>query len=128
MKRIMIVGAVLVGSMACSLAKSEAPKQTPAHLVQKFDKDGDGKLNKTERKALKRMREGRRKWKNSFDTNGDGKLDKKEKKAFKLAKKKRLERFDKDGDGKLNKKERRAFKQAMKKRKLQKSGVNSSPQ
>ena len=117
MKRIMIIGAVLVGSTACSLAELQEPKKIPARLVQKFDKNGDGVLNKVERDTLKRMKAGKLKWRNSFDTNGDGQLNRKERKAFKLAKKRRIERFDKNGDGKLNKQERRAFRQAKKSRK-----------
>jgi len=117
MKRIILLGTLFAGSVACSLANSQESQAIPSRLVEKFDKNGDGFLNTSERSALKRMREGRRKWKATFDQNGDGKFNKKEKKALRQARKQRLKRFDKDGNGKLNRKERQAFRRAVKRKK-----------
>lgn len=66
-----------------------------AKVLQRFDKDGDGKLNDEERKAAReefQKREGRR--------------------ADEL-RARIIQRFDKDGDGKLNEEERAAAEAAM---------------
>ena len=115
--------------------KAEAPVQkagTPvafpqrmnmrAEALKQFDKDGDGKLNEEERKAMmearkamgEKMRKDREK---EFDKNGDGNLDDAEKTAMLEAQKARMEKFrmerekpfDKDGDGKLSDAERKAM-------------------
>ena len=49
-----------------------------------------------------------------FDKNGDGKLDKSEKAAAKAMRAKKIKKFDTDGDGKLSKTERQAAKAARK--------------
>ena len=47
-----------------------------AHLIEKFDTDGDGKLSEDERKAAKAaMTERKDAFIAKHDTNGDGKLD-----------------------------------------------------
>ena len=56
-------------------------------------------------------------WIEKFDKNGDGKLDEAERKAAGEARKKIiLKKFDKNGDGKLCEAERKAAAAAMKKR------------
>jgi len=64
-------------------AKQEGfPKRanSRAGLIQKFDKDGDGKLNEEERAAMREeMRKNREK---AFDKDGDGKLSIEERKAM----------------------------------------------
>ena len=82
-----------------------------AGLIQKFDKDGDGKLNEEERAAMREeMRKNREK---AFDKNGDGKLDDTERAAMQEARKAREKAFDKDGDGKLSIEERKAMREEL---------------
>jgi Ca2+-binding EF-hand superfamily protein len=96
-----------------------------AEALKQFDKNGDGKLDDTERAAMmearkaqmEKMRQAREK---EFDKNGDGKLDDTERAAMMEVLKQRhpeagqrmqelIKRFDKDGDGKLNDDERKAM-------------------
>ena len=64
-----------------------------------------------------RGKPGIKQWIEKFDKNGDGKLDEAERKAAGEARKKMiLEKFDKNGDGKLCADERKAAAEAMKKR------------
>lgn len=58
--------------------------QMRERILQKFDADGDGKLNEEERAAAKAAREQHIK---EFDSNGDGKLDDTERKAAMQARK-----------------------------------------
>ena len=62
-------------------------------MIKKFDKDGDGKLSREERRAIYKAEE---------------------KRKFEFIKK-----FDKDGDGKLSREEEKAADAAMKVRKLE---------
>ena len=89
----------------------------PPEIIEKFDKDGDGKLNEEERKAAmearrKRAGQMREKMLEKFDTNGDGKLDEDERKAMREAMEAKrqeiLDKYDADGDGKLSPEERQA--------------------
>ncbi len=68
------------------LGDNQCPSGPHKKLCKKFDKDGDGKLCKKERKAARKaMKKHRAERKAAFikkyDTNGDGKLCKQEKKA-----------------------------------------------
>lgn len=101
-------------------AKKERPeRKLPPELIEKFDKDGDGKLNKQEREAARaerraRMEERRKQALEKFDTDKDGELSKEERKAMKEARRaKRLEKFDADGDGELSEEERAEMRKAM---------------
>ena len=86
-------------------------EEKKAELLTEFDKDGDGKLSKGERKAAKEARKAAFIEKN--DTDGDGKLSKGERKAAHEAKKAEiLAKFDEDGDGELNEEERQAAREA----------------
>ncbi|MBC8116582.1 MAG: hypothetical protein H7062_19490 [Candidatus Saccharimonas sp.] len=87
-------------------------KGIPAEILKRFDKDGDGKLNDTERAAAKKAHEerGGRPGKPGQPGGGDGKL-----------REEILKRFDKDGDGKLNDEERAAAKKAHDERKNKKN-------
>ena len=77
------------------------PPGLRAKLLEKFDKDGDGKLNKEEREALRaEMKERHAKALKEFDKDGDGKLDKEERKALWEAR--LLERFDENENGVLD--------------------------
>ena len=104
-------------------------------MLEKFDKDGDGKLDEKERMAARKAMgahrmspEMRKKMLEKFDKDGDGKLNEEEiKAAHKAARarmeahhKKMLKRFDKDGDGKLSKEERKTMKETMHKELLEK--------
>ena len=105
-----------------------------ADLLKKFDKDGDGKLNKEEQAALreefsKNRDQGGRPSRGGgdrkpppqilekFDKDGDGKLSKEEQGAMREEFAKRraeaMKKFDKDGDGKLNEEERAALRKEM---------------
>ena len=98
-------------------------------LLERFDKDGDGKLSPEEKKAAFEQFKANRpemyqKLLEKFDKNGDGKLDENERAAAKEAfkersgemRKKVLEKFDKNGDGKLDENEKEAAKEALKAR------------
>ena len=58
--------------------------------IKKFDKDGDGRLNKEEKSvAEEEQRERERAWMKKFDTNGDGEITREEKEAASNGKKSR---------------------------------------
>ncbi len=61
-------------------------------LIKKFDKDGDGELNREERKAIEEA-------------------EAKERLEY-------LKKFDRDGDGKISREEKEAARDSMKERKL----------
>jgi len=111
-------------------ARPAAPGVFPARAnmradaIKEFDKDGDGKLNEEERKAMMaaRMAMGenlRKQREKQFDKDGDGQLNDEERKAMMEANRARMEefrkarekKFDKDGDGKLNDEERKAMRE-----------------
>jgi Ca2+-binding EF-hand superfamily protein len=88
-------------------------------LLAKYDKDGDGQLNREERRAS--ADEARQLYQQAFikqfDTNGDGKLDDAEQQAARDQFRARMEegfkrRFDKDGDGVLNAAEQAEYDKA----------------
>lgn len=84
--------------------------QRRAHMVEKFDEDGDGKLNDEERATAKAAMVARKEaFMARVDTNGDGEISEDEKKAAKEA---FMAEYDTDGDGKLNEEEREAAKAA----------------
>lgn len=104
--KLIILGALL-GVTAIAGAQDKPKKEgrgVPPEILEKFDADKDGKLNKEEREAAKAARE------KEFDKDGDGKLSDEEKKAMHEDGQKRLiKRFDKDGDGKLSDEEKAAI-------------------
>ena len=64
---------------------SPAPRKSK--LLEQYDKNGDGKLDETEREAMRKDREGKRKEREAdlikkYDKNGDGKLDDAEREAM----------------------------------------------
>ena len=64
-----------------------------------------------------RGKPGIKQWIEKFDKNGDGKLDEAERKAAAAARKAEfLKKFDKDGDGKISPEEKKAAAEEMKKR------------
>jgi Ca2+-binding EF-hand superfamily protein len=70
--------------------------EIPAAILEKFDKDGDGKLNDKELAAAKKAQGGKRERVKQADV---------------------IKEFDKDGDGKLNDEEKAAARKAAKERK-----------
>ena len=89
------------------------------HLLIKFDANGDGKLDSTERAAMKQAREKRHaELLKKFDANSDGKLDDTEKAAMKQEHEARwierhpklVKKFDANSDGKLDDTERVALR------------------
>lgn len=87
------------------------PQHVPKEILEKFDKDGDGKLNEAEAKAAREARQAEMLKK--YDKDGDGKLSEAE---LKTARDERqaemLKKFDKDGDGKISDEERQAAREA----------------
>lgn len=80
----------------------------PKEILEKFDKDGSGDLNETERAALRADMEKRRgEMIAKYDTDKDGKLGEDERKKMVL------DRFDKDGNGELSDEEKKAARGAM---------------
>ena len=72
---------------------------------------------------------GIKKWIEKFDKNGDGKLDEAERKAAGAARKAEfLKKFDKDGDGKISAEERKAIAEAMKERRDRPEGRKPRPE
>jgi len=105
----------------------EGKRELPQRILEKFDTDGDGKLNDSEKSELKKAMTQRRdqnqaKMLKRFDSDNDGTLSTEEKKAaIPTIKKERkaiheaaLKQFDKDGDGKLNPEEREGAREWVK--------------
>jgi Ca2+-binding EF-hand superfamily protein len=93
-----------VGAAGYAAAQGGGPGK---EVVQKFDKNGDGKLDDAERADMKAAFEAKRAEHHKqmlakYDTNKDGKLDGAERKAMRddqLAE--RFRAMDSNGDGKL---------------------------
>lgn len=102
--------------MALPLAGQEdntAPQQRPdgrqvhrQRLIQRFDKDGDGKLNDEEKAAMQSFIEERRK-------NGG---ERGERRGQRPGRDELIKEFDKDEDGKLSDEERKAMREELAKR------------
>jgi Ca2+-binding EF-hand superfamily protein len=90
------------------------PRLTPEErrkIMEKFDKDGDGKLNEEERKAAfeaHRERIGKERGERRGPGEGERAM--------------MLEKFDADGDGKLNEAERAKMREEMRKRMQKRDG------
>src|SRR5262249_30102507 len=105
LKLAMLISAPLVaGAATYAAAQDEAPSK---ELIQKFDKNGDGKLDNAERAQMKAALEAKRTEHHKamlakYDTNKDGKLDDAERKAMRDARlTERFKAMDTNGDGKL---------------------------
>ena len=110
----------MIGAAHAQKEKKGGPgHKLPKEVIEKFDTDGDGKLNETEREAAKAAREEmmaarKAEMLEKFDADGDGELSDTEKEAAKEAMKaKMLEKFDADGDGELSKEERATMREEM---------------
>ncbi len=134
----LMIAGVMVGGMSATRADdppAQKRRRIPPQILQQFDKNGDGKLDEAEKRAI------RDSFMKRFDKNGDGKIDEAEKRAAREAFMKRrggpgkdgkgrpgkgrpgrfdrqaiLKRFDKNGDGKLDEAERQAAREAFMKR------------
>jgi len=107
---IIAIAALAIPVLAQAEEGSKGCDKKRAHMIEKFDADGDGKLSEEEREAAKVAKAER---KAAFiakhDSNGDGELDEDEKKAAKEA---FMATYDTDSDGKLSKEERKAAHEA----------------
>jgi hypothetical protein len=101
---------IVVSSVLCvaaagglALAKGHDPAQKAA-VMQKFDQNGDGKLDDAERAKMKEAFAARRAARIAqFDADKDGALSPAERAAMQDARARaRFARLDKDGDGKLS--------------------------
>ena len=105
LKLAMLISAPLVaGATTYAVAQGDGPKQ---ELLQKFDKNGDGKLDDAERADMKaafaaKRAEHHKEMLAQYDTNKDGKLDDAERAAMRDARlTERFKTMDANGDGKL---------------------------
>lgn len=116
---------VILGTAAFATAQDEKPKrgprELPAEVLKKYDKDGDGKLSDEERKTFQADRKAEQEKREAeilkkFDKDGDGKLSEEENKAvradFQAKRKALLEKYDADKDGKLGPEEIKAAREA----------------
>jgi len=92
--------------------KQAHDEQARKNFMNRFDKDGDGDLNESERQAVGPYYQALREKVNKtaielYDSNGDGQLNAEEKAAgMTQFNKQVMEKYDSDGDGELNLKER----------------------
>ena len=139
MKQMMIM--TLAGVLlAPGLMAEDGPDREKKHrrggefhekMLEKFDADGDGKLNESERAEAKKAHEARREemkarheaMKEKFDTDGDGKLSKEERDAAFEAQlssgnipPEMMERLDRNGDGTISDDEKAAAREHHQKR------------
>ncbi len=110
----------LAGAAHAEEPRKDRPhRDIPPEVIEKFDKDGDGKLNEEERQAARaagkeRMEAKRKEMIAKFDKDGDGKLSEEEEQAMREARRKMMmEKFDKDGDGELSDDEKAEMRKAM---------------
>jgi Ca2+-binding EF-hand superfamily protein len=100
----LLASPLVAGAATYAIADGD---HAPRDLVQKFDKNGDGKLDDAERAQMKAEWQAKRAEREKedlakYDANKDGKLDDAERKALhddRLTQ--RFQAMDKNGDGKL---------------------------
>jgi Ca2+-binding EF-hand superfamily protein len=117
LKLAMLISAPLVAGATTYALAGDSP--TKPELIQKFDKNGDGKLDDAERADMRAAFAAKRTERHKemlarFDTNKDGKLDDAERAAMRdsLAAE-RFKALDKNGDGVLSLDEFKAGAQGM---------------
>jgi len=111
LKLAMLIATPLVaGAATYAVAQGDGPggpARPPEELVQKFDKNGDGKLDDAERAQMKaafaaKRAERQKEMLAKYDTNKDGKLDDAERKVMEdTLLTERFKAMDTNGDGKL---------------------------
>ena len=109
LKLALLIAAPLAGAATYAAAQPGASAPPDRHeLIQKFDKNGDGKLDDAERADMKAAFKARRAERQKemlarYDTNKDGVLDASERTAMRDAKlTERFRAMDSNGDGKLS--------------------------
>lgn len=131
-KRFLALG-LLLGSCAISAAQDtpapappqEAPatrparpqRQMPPGMIEKYDKDGDGKLSPDEMKAMQdQFRADREAAMKKYDKDGDGQLSGEERQAMRTdmeaQRKVLVEKYDANKNGKLDPEEFKAAREA----------------
>lgn len=80
-KTVLIALAICVSGLVTQAAEGEKKPETPRRnsIMEKYDKNKDGKLDEEEREAVRKDRQAERI--KRFDKNGDGKLDEQEEAA-----------------------------------------------
>jgi hypothetical protein len=109
LKLALLISAPLVaGATTYALAQGNGPGPDRQPLIEKFDKNGDGVLDASERADMKaavaaKRAAHRQAMLDKFDTNKDGQLDAGERAAMRDAKMtERFQTMDKNGDGVLS--------------------------
>jgi len=106
LKLALLISAPLVAGATTYAIAGDGPGK--ARMIEKFDKNGDGKLDDAERAELKaafqaRRAEHRQAMLARYDANKDGKLDATERTAMRDAvATERFQAMDKNGDGALS--------------------------
>ncbi len=122
---LLTTGLLATGQELSSPAPRHRCGESPAKLLQAFDRDGDGKLSLDEIQAMQAVKAAkaerhRQAMLTKYDKDGDGKLSTEEKQAMqegRAAKKAAAEshhqamlaKYDTDGDGKISDAERAAM-------------------
>lgn len=109
LKLALLIAAPLAGAATYAAAQPAASgPASRAELIQKFDKNGDGKLDDAERADMKaafaaRRAEHKKEMLAKYDTNHDGALDAGERAAMRDARlTEKFRAMDKNGDGTLS--------------------------
>jgi hypothetical protein len=106
LKLALLISAPLVTSATTYALAGDGP--TGAAVIQKFDKNGDGKLDDAERADMRAAFKAKRAERHQamlarFDTNKDGKLDASERVAMRDSLvTERFQKLDKNGDGQIS--------------------------
>lgn len=105
---IALVGSLLVGGVAAAQGLHDGGHGRGKQMIEKFDTNKDGKLDATEKAAMKTAFEAKRAEmkKNmllKFDTNKDGKIDDSERAVARDTKlTERFKKLDTDGNGQIS--------------------------
>lgn len=112
-----IITLITIALVSFTSAKQEGRKNVPVQVLEKFDTNRDGALDKSERRSMREARQDRiqkaRQFRQSFNLDGDRRLNDQEFSAFKAAREQKiLARFDENQNGILDIKEQDALKKA----------------
>lgn len=107
MKWTAVAFAAVLGSGLVMATAEAHPGGRKAEMIKKFDANGDGKLDDTEKQALKAERQARRAEKLAkYDANKDGQLDDAERAQVRKDRvAARFQKLDANGDGSLSQEE-----------------------